>query len=64
MHWCLGGDFNVMQFPSELSGSSPFTSSMIDFLDFISGQDLIDLPLEGGIFTQSNSREVASHSRL
>ena len=64
MPWCLGGDFNVVQFPSERSGSSPFTSAMIDFSDFISEQGLIDLPLEGGTFTWSNFREVASHSRL
>ena len=29
MPWCLGGDFNVVRFPSEHSGSSPFTSTMI-----------------------------------
>ena len=64
MPWCLGGDFNVVRFPLERSGSSPFTFAMIDFLDFISEQGLIDLPLEGGTFTWSNSREVASHPRL
>ena len=37
---------------------------MIDFLDFISEHNLIDLPLEGGTFTWSNSRVVASQSRL
>ena len=64
MPWCFGGDFNVVRFPSEYSGSGPFTSVMTDFSDFIFEQGLIDLPLEGGTFTWSNSREVASSSRL
>ncbi|KAL4638296.1 hypothetical protein ACB092_03G136700 [Castanea dentata] len=64
MPWCLGGDFNLVRFLLERSGSSTFTSATIDFSDFISGQGLIDLPLEGGTFTWSNSREVALHSRL
>ena len=37
---------------------------MIDFLDFISEHNLIDLPLEGGTFTWSNSRVAASQYRL
>ena len=37
---------------------------MIDFSDFISEQGLVDLPLEEGTFTWSNSREVVSRSRL
>ena len=34
------------------------------FSDFISEKGLIDLPLEGGTFTWSNSREVESKARL
>ena len=37
---------------------------MVNFSDFISELGLIDLPFEGGTFTWSNSREVASCSRL
>ena len=37
---------------------------MLDFSDFISEHNLIDLSLEGGTFTWSNSRVVASQSRL
>ena len=62
--WCAGGDFNVVRFPSERSGSSNFTSAMHRFSAFISEQSLIDLPLVGGRFTWSNTREVASRSRL
>ena len=53
-----------MRFPSECFGSGPFSSTMIDFSDFISEQGLVDLPLEEGTFTWSNSKEVVSHSRL
>ena len=64
MPWCFGGDFNAVRFSSECSGSGPFSSAMVNFSDFISKQGLIDLPLEGGTFTWSNSREVALCSRL
>ena len=37
---------------------------MREFSNFISEQGLIDLPLQGGTFTWSNSREVASKARL
>uniref|UniRef100_A0A2N9EHP5 Reverse transcriptase domain-containing protein n=1 Tax=Fagus sylvatica TaxID=28930 RepID=A0A2N9EHP5_FAGSY len=62
--WCLGGDFNVVRFPSEKVGSMNFTGAMYDFSDFISGHGLVDLPLVGGIFTWSNNREISSMSRL
>ena len=42
--WCFSGDFNVVRFPSEHSGSSPFSSAMVNFSDFISELGLIDLP--------------------
>ena len=60
----MGGDFNVVQFPSKRSCSKYFTTVMRRFSAFISKQSLVDLPLVGGNFTWSNSREVASRSRL
>ena len=54
----------MMRFPSERSGSVYFTIAMHQFSAFISEQSLVDLPLVGGTFTWSNSREVASRSRL
>ena len=54
----------MMRFPSERSGSVYFTIAMRRFSAFISKQSLVDLPLVGGTFTRSNSREVASRSRL
>ncbi|XP_030970526.1 uncharacterized protein LOC115990899 [Quercus lobata] len=62
--WCVGGDFNVVRFPSERAGATAFTAAMREFSEFISEQGLIDIPLEGGTFTWSNSREVASKARL
>ena len=58
--WCVGGDFNVVRFPSERSGIANFSSAMLRFSDFISKQSLFDLPLVGGNFTWSNSREVVA----
>ena len=51
----MGGDFNVVRFPSERFGSNSFTVAMREFSNFISEQGLIDLPLQGGTFTSSNS---------
>jgi exonuclease III len=33
--WCVGGDFNVIRFPSERSGAEHFTPGMNDFSEFI-----------------------------
>ena len=54
----------MVRFPSERLGSNSFTTAMREFSNFISEQGLIDLPLQGGSFTWSNSREVASKARL
>ena len=60
----MGGDFNVVRFLSERLGSNSFTATMQEFSNFILEQGLIDLPLQGGAFTWSNSRKVASKARL
>ena len=60
----MGGDFNVVRFPSERLGSNSFTTAMREFSNFISEQSLIDLPLQRGTFTWSNSREVTLKVRL
>ena len=62
--WCMGGDFDVVRFPSECFGSTVFTVAMREFFDFIFEQGLIDLSLEGGSFTWSNFLEVESKARL
>ena len=62
--WCIGGDFNVVRFPSEKSGQVPFITAMQEFSDLIADFGLLDIPLEGGKFTWSNNRELPSMSRL
>jgi len=59
--WCVGGDFNVVRFPSERLGAEAFASTMRDFYDFISSHGLMDIHIKGGQFTWSNTN---SHSRL
>ena len=61
---CIGGDFNVVRFPSEKSGQGPYSTAMQDFSDFIADFGLLDTPLEGGKFTWSNNWEVPAMSRL
>ena len=51
----MGGDFSVVRFPSKGLGSNSFIAAMWEFSNFISKQGLIDLPLQGGAFTWSNS---------
>jgi hypothetical protein len=44
--WCIGGDFNVVRFPSERSSGAGFSAAVEEFSDFIFMQNLVDLPLE------------------
>jgi len=53
--WCIGGDFNVVRFPSERSGNASFSAAMEEFSDFIFMHNLVDLPLQDGQFTWSNN---------
>ena len=62
--WCVGVDFNVVRFPSERFGSSSFTAAMREFSNFIYEQGLMDILLQGGAFTWSNSHEVALKAGL
>uniref|UniRef100_A0A2N9EI09 Reverse transcriptase domain-containing protein n=1 Tax=Fagus sylvatica TaxID=28930 RepID=A0A2N9EI09_FAGSY len=62
--WCVGGDFNVVRFPSKRMGSVGFSPGMYEFSDFISDNGLIDIPLSGGNFTWLNNREMVSMSRI
>lgn len=45
-------------------GAEYFTPAMHEFSDFIASLSLIDLPVEGGAFTWSNSHENTLRSRL
>ena len=59
--WCVGGDFNVVRYPSKRAGSDQMSPAMRDFSNFIFSLGLLDIPMEGGSMTWSNS---ISHSRL
>jgi hypothetical protein len=60
--WCIGGDFNVVRFPSEKLMEGRLTETMMNFSDFISELELIDLPLLDGQFTWSNNQDPPSKS--
>lgn len=54
--WCLGGDFNVVCYPSEKLGASRLSNQMRCFFKFIEDQGLVDLPLNGAKFTWTNNQ--------
>jgi hypothetical protein len=62
--WVVGGDFNVVRFPSERLGMTHFTPAMHGFSDFISSCGLRDTQLEGGLFTWLNNRANVAMSRI
>ncbi len=45
--WCIGGDLNVVRFPSEKARGQNFTQAMADFSEFISSCGLVDPPRKG-----------------
>lgn len=51
----MGGDFNDIRFSFERLGPENFTQFKHNFSDFISINRLMDIPLEGGNYTWSNS---------
>ena len=62
--WCIGGDFNIVRFPSERSSDSSYSTAMMEFSDFIAKQGLVDILLVRGQFTWSNDQEDESWSRI
>jgi len=61
--WCLGGDFNVIRFPSERSTCGRLLG-MREFSNFINSCNLVDPPMEGACFTWSSHEEVPMLSRI
>ena len=64
LHWCLGGDFNVVRFPTEKLNGDRLTSSLRDFDSFIRECNLRDIPLSNARFTWSARRHYTIASRL
>ncbi|KAL4204495.1 hypothetical protein AMTRI_Chr01g110160 [Amborella trichopoda] len=62
--WCLGGDFNVTRWFHERNTSTSISQDMRDFADFITKNELIDIPLQGSQFTWSNHSPNPSLSKL
>jgi hypothetical protein len=62
--WCIGGDFNVVRFPSERFGGRRISGAMREFSDFISEYGFMDLPLNGGLCTWSNTRSWSRIDRF
>ena len=51
--WCLGGDFNSTLFQRERSRQGRITPTMRRLAYIIDDLGLVDLPLQGGVFTWS-----------
>ncbi|RVX03362.1 hypothetical protein CK203_019838 [Vitis vinifera] len=62
--WCIGGDFNVIRFPSERSRVGRLSGSMRRFSEVLDELALRDLPLQGGPYTWSGGLNGQSRSRL
>lgn len=50
LQWCLSGNFNIIWFPSERAWAYTSTRAMEDFSELIFDLNLMDLPLERGLY--------------
>ena len=62
--WCLGGDFNITLFQRKRSRQGRITSTMWRFAQIIDKLGLVDLPLQGEVFTWSGGLNNQSWARL
>lgn len=62
--WCVGGNWNVVRFPSEKLGGCRTSPDMQAFSDWINSNSLIDLHLSGAAFTWSSHQSLPSMSKL
>ncbi|RVX17539.1 hypothetical protein CK203_003885 [Vitis vinifera] len=62
--WCLGGDFNVILSQKERSRQGRLTGAMRSFAQTVDELELLDLPMQGGVFTWSGGRNNQSWARL
>ena len=62
--WVCGGDFNVVRYSYERVGGKSPVSAMRDFSEYITEEELVDLPLEGDCFTWSNGTALSRLDRF
>ncbi|RVW88719.1 hypothetical protein CK203_043797 [Vitis vinifera] len=62
--WCVGGDFNITLFQRERSRQGRITSAMRRFAQIADELGLMDIPLQGGVFTWSGGPNNQSWARL
>ena len=54
--WCLGGDFNVTLSQRDRSRQGSLNGAMCRFAQVVDDLALIDLPLQGSVFSWSGGR--------
>ena len=62
--WCLGGDFNVTLSQRDRSRQGSLNGAMRRFAQVVDDLVLIDLPLQGGVFSWSGGRSNQTWARL
>ncbi|RVW91098.1 hypothetical protein CK203_039968 [Vitis vinifera] len=62
--WCVGGDYNITLFQRERSRQGRITSAMRRFAQIVDEVGLMDIPLQGGVFTWSGGPNNQSWARL
>ncbi|RVX06274.1 hypothetical protein CK203_027523 [Vitis vinifera] len=62
--WCVGGDYNITLFQRERSRQGRITSAMRRFAQIVDELGLMDIPLQGGVFTWSGGPNNQSWARL
>ena len=62
--WCLGGDFNVILSQRKRSRQGRLTGAMRRFAQIVDELELLDLPMQGGLFTWNGGRNNQSWARL
>ncbi|RVX10222.1 LINE-1 reverse transcriptase-like [Vitis vinifera] len=62
--WCIGGDFNVVLSQRERSSQGRISGAMRRFAQVVDDLELLDLPLQGGVFSWSGGRNNQAWARL
>ena len=62
--WCIGGDFNVTLSQRDRSRQGSLSGAMRRFAQVVDDLALIDLPLQGGVYSWSGGRNNQNWARL